>query len=169
MSSNTLTNTITLSDCQKEIVRDLAKKRQEYDEKNGCSASPYVKGKSLLESNTDALGAEFAVAIAYNVMPDLGYNNFKPYDLVICGSTVDVKQTANTVELHVKDLPRVHTDKCPQWFLLVTGTLEKGYKIHGSMSASSIINQKHQKSMNSYGKPLPSPMFVGSYNELVQI
>lgn len=169
MSNSHTTSSIALSDCEKEIVRDLAKKRHDYDIANGCAATPYVKGKTLLEFCTDSLGAEFAVAKMYNVMPDLGYKEFKTYDLIIGGSRVDVKNTENTCELHVKDLPRVHTDECPQWFCLVTGNLDRGYKIHGGMSASSLINSKHHKSTNSYGNPLSHPMFVGNMSELVWI
>jgi len=130
---------ITLSEVEQRLVKHIANLRYKNDRAVGATATLY--NRSPLENEINSLGAELAYCKIFNCYPDLGVNEFMPFDAIKPnGETVDVKHTIlKNGRLLVKVKDRKST---PDMYALMIGTFPE-YYYAGEIASNELLDEKN--------------------------
>lgn len=148
---------VKLNKLEIELVSKLAKARRKHNQK--------VKRNDLLKADKskadfielNGLAGEFAVAKALNLYPDTDPEVISRYDLILpSGKRLEIKTTEHkTGKLIVREL------NSASYYVLVTGTYDKGFDILGYVEAKTLAGMK---------KPwYESEVYLADQSELVPI
>ena len=130
---------VTLQDTEIQICKLLGETRRMRNRQAGVHEPTYAR-KMTMEAEIDGVGAELAVAKAFNIYPDTTTHvRAGGHDLVSRkGATIDVKQTTHVNGRLMAPMTKRLEDA--DIYILVTGTMPK-YKIVGWCHAEQLINK----------------------------
>ncbi len=130
---------IILSSVEQRLVKHIANLRIENDRKVG--AVPTVYNADPMENEINYIGAELAYCKLFNCYPDLGIDEFIPFDAIRRnGETVDIKHTKlNNGRLLVKVKDREYT---PAKYALMIGTFPE-YYYAGDITSDELLRDEN--------------------------
>lgn len=158
---------INLTKFEQRVIKALTKGKDEHCKEIKFQSPHYSETQSDYEVHLNGFAGEMSFCKIYNIYYGLDDTEFSSYDVILSGSTIDVKTTIyEHGYLGVNETPRIHKEP-PYWYALMTGSFPGPYRLVGFIKASELLTDEHYATSYN-GKPFACPRYVAKQNELLQ-